>query len=286
MELYGEYLFLENFITGCVILNLTGKFCGSRRTKSGIVLGGLLCGCYSFVLFVPMHFLLSLAGKIAFSAAVIPAAFGIETKKRYLREICTFYAVSFLVGGVTIAFLYLTKTPGVTANGSVYLHGITYLQVAAGVFAAWLLGNRLTELVKGKLRREKVFTDVDIEIEQKRWKVRAFVDTGNFLREPISGNPAAVLSASCGKKILKEARQRSGQDAIDRRHCMIPYTGVGDRGVMEGFRPDRIIVEGKPVEKVVLAISSKDFQHWKGEEKYEILLQQQIIEGGRLEYAE
>lgn len=286
MELYGEYLFLENFITGCVILSLTGRFCGNRRTRSGLLLGGLLCGCYSFVLFLPMHWSISLLSKLIFSAVVILATFGFSTKKQYLKGIGVFYAVSFLMGGITIAFLYLTRTPGVTANGAVYLHGFTWMQIAAGVSVTWFLGNWLVAFVKGKLQRDKVFTDVDIELEQQKWQVRAFVDTGNFLKEPISGTPAAVLSASCGRKIMQEAMALGGKDALDHRRCVIPYRSIGNKGLMEGFRPDRIIVEGKPVDKIVLAVSNEDFKSWRGEERYEILLQQQIIERGNLEYAE
>ncbi|MDE8735259.1 hypothetical protein P0G10_19395, partial [Eubacteriales bacterium DFI.9.88] len=50
--------------------------------------------------------------------------------------------------------------------------------------------------------------------------------------------------------------------------------------------PDRVIVEGRPIENIVLAISKEDFACWKGKEAYEVLLQQQIIEGGALDNAE
>lgn len=281
MTVYGEYLFLENFITGLVILILTGKLCSRKRTKSGMVLGGLMCGVYSFVLFVPMVWPIALTGKLVFSLAVVLAAFGYGGKPNYWKTVGVFYIVSFLMGGITVGLMYAARVPGLSANGSVYLHGVTYLQVAAGVLVTWVLGNWLAEFIRGKLQKEKVFTDIAVEIAEKKWEMRAFVDTGNFLRDPISGNPAAVLSASCGQRILNEMK-----GTLECRSCVIPYSSVGQKGILQGVRPDRIVVDGQPIEKIVLAISKEDFACWKGAEPYEVLLQQQILEGGTLKNAE
>lgn len=281
MTIYGEFLFLENFITGMVILVLTGKLCNSSRSKSGILLGALMCGTYSFLLFVPMVWPLALGCRLIFSFLVILAAFGYGGKAIYLKTTAVFYIVSFLMGGVTISLMYVIKVPGLSANGSVYLHGITYFQVAAGVLATWVLGSWLADFIRGKLQKEKVFTCMEVQIAEKRWKIRAFVDTGNFLREPVSGNPAAVLSASCGQRILHEIK-----DLIICRSCVIPYRSVGQKGILQGVRPDRIIVDGKSIEKIVLAISKEDFTCSKEAEPYEALLQQQLLEGGVLEHAQ
>lgn len=281
MTVYGEFLFAENFITGLVILALTGRLCGRSRSKSGLLLGALMCGAYSFILFIPMIWPLSLACRLPFSFLVILAAFGYGGKRICLKTTAVFYIVSFLMGGITIALMYITKVPGLSANGSVYLHGITYFQVAAGVLATWVLGSWLAEFFKGKLQKEKVFTSMEVEIAEKTWEIRAFVDTGNFLREPVSGNPAAVLSASCGQRISDEI-----EDLLLCRSCVIPYRSVGQRGILRGIRPDRVIVEGKAIEKIVLAISKEDFTCGKEAQPYDALLQQQLLEGGILEHAQ
>ena len=76
-----------------------------------------------------------------------------------------------------------------------------------------------------------------------------------------------------------------GEDSLRARTCIIPYRTVGEKGILQGVRPDRVVVEGKTVGKIVLAISKEDFKGWNGQEPYEVLLQQQIIEEGALEYA-
>ncbi|MEG2323482.1 MAG: sigma-E processing peptidase SpoIIGA [Anaerovoracaceae bacterium] len=282
MTVYGEYLFLENFITGCVILMLTGKICGRKISRRRTVLGGILCGGYAFVLFVPMGWTAAILGKLTFSLGVIFEGFGFKTKKAFVKMVAIFYLISFLMGGVTVALMYLVKMPGVTANGAVYLHKVTYLQISSGVLVTYVLGTWFAQFIGEKRHKEQVFTRMKVEIEDKQWELQAFVDTGNFLRDPVSGRPAAVLSATCGKKILSEFQ---GQGVLDQRHCIIPYRSIGENGIMEGIRPDRVFVGGKQVRKIVLAISKEDFAYWQGEEPYEVLLQHRIIEEGALENA-
>ncbi|MCB6992491.1 sigma-E processing peptidase SpoIIGA [bacterium 210820-DFI.6.37] len=281
MTIYSEYLFLENFITGLIILILTGKLCGRRTGRLRIILGAAMCGAYSFILFVPLAAPAALAGKLAFSLAVILAVFGYRGKRCYGKTVAVFYIVSFLMGGITVGIMYTAKVPGLSANGSVYLHGITYLQVAAGILVTWVTGSWLAEFIRGKLQKEKVFTDMEVEIAEKKWKLRAFVDTGNFLRDPVSGYPAAVLSASAGRCIVNEVGEK-----LLPRVCLIPYSSVGKKGILQGIRPDRVTVSGKEMEHIVLAISKEDFTSWKEGERYEVLLQQQILEEGEFEDAE
>ncbi len=285
MTVYGEFLFAENFITGMVILLLTGKLCSRQNSKSGILLGSLMCGVYSFVLFIPMVWPAALLCRLLFSFLVILGAFGYGSRVCCLKTTAVFYIVSFLMGGVTIALMYLTKVPGLSANGSVYLHGITYLQVATGVLATWVLGSWLADFIRGKLQREKVYTSLEVEIGEKRWELCAFVDTGNFLKDPVSGRPAVVLSATFGQRLMAEMAAEM-KELLICRTCVIPYRCVGQKGVLQGVRPDRIIVQGQSIEQIVLAVSREDFTGEKGRQPYEALLQQQLLEGGLLEDAQ
>ena len=66
MTVYGEVLFLENFITGWVILLLTGKLRGNSAGTMRVSVGAVMCGIYAFILFVPMHWMVALLSKMLF----------------------------------------------------------------------------------------------------------------------------------------------------------------------------------------------------------------------------
>lgn len=285
MIIYGEFLFLENAVSGAVILMLTGRLCGYRikRGKHGsdkispliMTVGSIMCGAYAFVLFVNLHWAVALAGKLAFSAIVVQVVFRPATVKSFGRAVIAFYAVSFLMGGITIAIMYMTGAPGMSANGSLYLYGVKYLYIMVGILASAAIGTWLADNLKEKMHREAVITEIEIHIGEHEWDLKAFIDTGNFLKDPISGYPAVIVSASGERMILNELGDES-----ESRCCVIPYRSVGRRGLLYGLRPDYIIVDGMELRKVVLAFSDDDFAPWNGTDEYDVLLQQQLLERG------
>ena len=274
MTVYAEVLFLENFITGLVILMLTGKLRGAKTEKWRIMTGAVMCGLYAFVLFVPLHWLLALGSKILFSAMVATAAFGVSTWRQLLKNAGAFCIVSFLMGGVTIALMYMLKIPGMTGNGSFVLKGASFLQISAGVAATWYLGTWLAELLKDKLLRQKVMHQVMVEIAGNRWHLKALTDTGNSLKEPVSGWPVAVLSKEAAERI----RDKCDSECFAKL-LAIPYRTVERSGVMFGIRPDRVAVDGRDITHLVLGFGESSFSPWKGTEKYDLLLHQQFLEG-------
>ena len=103
MVIYGEYLFLENFVTGLVILYFTGKAAGAALRAGRLLLGGFCCGLYSFILFINVYGVLALAGKLAFAAAVVCLVFGRMPRRRFLACTGLFLLVTFLYGGTATA---------------------------------------------------------------------------------------------------------------------------------------------------------------------------------------
>lgn len=274
MTVYGELLFIENFIVGAMILILTGKLRGINSRNWRIATGAAMCGGYAFILFVPLHWLAALGTKMLFSAAVVAAVFGVSAWRSLLRTAGVFYAVSFLMGGVTIAMMYMLKLPGMTGNGSFVLKGASFLQIAAGVTAAWYLGCLLTKLLKEKNIKENVIREVEIHIADQSWKMKALIDTGNSLKDPVTGWPVAVLSKDLSEDIFRKCD--SEQFA---KLAVIPYRTVGKSGIMQGIRMDRIMVDGHPTEDVILGFGERNFGLWRGCEKYDLLLHQQFLEG-------
>lgn len=280
MVIYGEFLFLENTVTGAVILILTGRLCGIRGSAGRVACGSILCGMYSFMLFAPIHWLAALAAKGAFSAAVVKLSLKPDLGRPLVRATVCFYIVSCLMGGITIALMYAVKAPGMSANGSIYLYGITYLQIITGVLVSVIGILWLSDHLKEKLLRERQLVQVVVEADGRRFAMRGFRDTGNFLTEPVSGSPVAVASPEAGEKLLGVLSRQ----AVETRLCVVPYRAVGERGILYGVRADRITIEtapGKQItkENIVVAVSNRDFDLWQGTDRYELLLNERLMDG-------
>ena len=82
-----------------------------------------------------------------------------------------------------------------------------------------------------KFYREHVFS-VKIRIGSWEQTIEAFLDTGNGLRDPVSGKSVAVASSLLWQKLKEE-----GVITAD-RFRMIPYSAVGGSGLLPAVRTD------------------------------------------------
>ncbi len=294
MVVYAEYLFLENLFTGCLILSLTKKIGGLSAGRIRILMGGALCGLYSFVLFLPnLSSPEALLSKLIFSAAVILVVFGRDTPGRFGKTILVFYLVSFAMGGITVGLMYFFGVPGVSGNTSLYIEGVTYLQVVSGCVAAYAGLSLFAGFLKERLLTQKTSAQVEIRIGERTVRLAALVDTGNFLTDPMTGRPVLLVEAEALKSLVSEEGKPIGDLAS--RFSLIPFHSAGaSSGLMTGIRPDRVTIfsgEGtggmgtKELKNVIIGVYKGTFQRdWNGIH-YEMLLHPMVLEGGIVSHA-
>lgn len=274
MVIYGEYLFLENFITGMLIIYFTMNFYGLPAKKLRIVLGSTLCGIYAFIIFVSIHPAIALVSKLFFSALVVAIVFGFKGAKKFFQTIILFYIISFAMGGVTIGALYLFNYTGITSNTAVYMGGITYMNITLGILLFYLLASYFYQIIKVKRSEQRVFVKTKICIEGHEWEYNSLIDSGNFLKDPMSERPVIVIEEEAAKTIIHSIKDKN------KRYCLIPFQTVGVKtGFMEGYRLDRLIVDNMYIDKAIMAIYKGAFYKKNGQ-KYQILLHQEMLERG------
>jgi len=304
--IYAEYLFLENALTGGLILLLTEKITGIRCRKRFLILGSILCGLYSFILFwETLNPVPALLFKLGFSMAVVYIVFFPKKIGRFARIILVFYLVSFAMGGITIGMMYFLGFTGVTRNTSVYLGILGYFYVLFGCLITWLIFSFFAGFIKDRLIHEKTFADVEIGLGGRSVVMRGMVDTGNFLRDPMTGKPVMIISAAAAKQLLPyeivevainaEKTQLIPDLLIGSQYAsrirMIPFQSIGEeRGYLVGIRPDSIRIgihndqgSNRTVtasEGAILAIYKGMFSGGKLEDNCSILLHPSMIEGG------
>ena len=275
MVIYGEYLFLENFVTGIMILFFTGKILGARLRPIPILFCAVCCGAYAFVLFLPFSGLSSWICKGAFSLLMVWVAYHPEHSKKLFYGAAVFLGVTIFYGGIAIAFLTSFSRTGVTAAAGLYLSPLTYCMVTIAAVVAALFLWFLLNILKTKRMECRRIVDVEIQIAGILWKTKGFIDSGNDLREPLTGRPVCVIPRRFAAQLRKKT------ETPDSRYTVIPYHTVGvDHGLLEGFRTDYIRLSKDIVVKhAVLAIcDEKQFQTM--EEGVEILLSSSMLERG------
>lgn len=273
MAVYGEYLFAENFIAGMVILSVTGIWAGRRAHTGWIITGALLCAAYAFTIFVPFGIFAELAMKILFSFLITGIVFfGNEKIKKwkrlkavYIRTVIIFYTVSFMAGGLAFAVLLLTDRQGAYGSGGFYIADASYLKIMIALALSYFIGRGIYGYISRRIAIDRASVDVEIKNGEKVWQGRGLIDTGNSLKEPLSGRPVHIVSSEVAEAVAADSM----------RYVVIPYKSMGNPcGILNGYRVDEITAGTVKRKGAVIAVSDRRF-----EGTYDVLLNYEMMEG-------
>ncbi len=273
MTIYLDQVFALNTLVNFFLLRLCGALTqggGGRLRHLAAATGG---GLYAALVPVwpPLG---ALPIRIIAFAGLCAAAFG----PRRWRSWLWFFGVCCAFGGLTLA------VTGWMGQPVLYLGGRVYYPVTGRLLA--LLSGGLYALGRGLLfcfarHRGRQLVRLELEIGGKKAAYTALVDTGNTLRDPISGESALVLWAKAAQQLLPGLPQTEAEAQLlwlqahypGLRPRLLPYRAVGTgAGLLCALRPDAVRQNGKPCPARLAALSPTPLSDG-GE--YQALLQQE-----------
>ncbi len=245
MEVYLDLLVLLNFSVDLLLIlgtnRLSGHTSGIKRAVAAAVLGGLYAGACVLPGF---HFLGDILWRLVSLVLMSVIAFG--TEQSSIRRGVLFVFLSMALGGVAI---------GLGSGGFWSL-----LLSAGGVCFLCMVGFR------GKATLQH-YVPVTITCGERTVSLTALVDTGNTLRDPISGCPVLVVDETVAGKLCALSHNQLAhpiETMASGKHQglrLIPYSAVGQSGgLLLGTRADRVQVEGREAEYIV-AFAPQNFGH-------------------------
>lgn len=254
MIVYGEMLVIENVITGSVLLYITGEICGvgfgNAYKIMRFAVGSILCGLFSMVLFCQLKMPFNILAEVIFALTVCLVVFG---KKGVYKKAAVFVLLTYFMGGITMGLLLATGNTGIYAASGVYTGNMKAAVLALFTASFFAASKQVIRVVNNlKLYSEHRF-DAVIASGGKMIKVLAFLDTGNSLKDPVTGRPVAVAEDKLWKSMEEEGLIE------DERFCVIPYRTVGSKGVMRAVRVDYISIGGKCIRNCIIARNDQGF---------------------------
>ncbi len=279
MVVYGEYLFAENFIAGGLLLWLTGRMTGYRPRPGRLALAAAVCGVGSFIIFVPLTGLLSAGVRIAIGLVAALAAFG---PGQLLKKTAVLLILTFASGGAVMALLLWQQEPAITHQGIIYIDAITYMKLLCFGTVALGLSYWFVRLVRRRSTGLALHGSVRLSLGGRSYDFCGYVDSGNSLREPCSGEPVVLLDKKGARRLPFTAEEllslaERGADGDGLRVALIPYRTVGESyGLLPGVRAESMTFSGKPAGAAWVAFYDGCFGD------YEVLINKDILEGGLL----
>lgn len=231
---FGIVVMLNILVNGLLLLG-ANRLCGYRPNLGRCLVASLAGGAYAAGCLVPgFSFLgktlwrliiLSVQGMLAFD--ISPGA---------LRRTLVFILLSMALGGF-----------------AGQMDGAGYGKVLVAAAAVWVLS---MAGFRGGLQRSCV--PVRLNCRGKTLEVMALRDTGNTLRDPVSGEAVLILGAEAAKNLagLDKAMLADPIDTLARGKFpglrLIPYRTVGQgSGMLLALRMDSVEIDGRPAGTLV-----------------------------------
>ncbi len=291
MILYADVVFIENLCINYIILLITFKILKKKLKKIRILFASIIGGIYAVLSYINIETgMLSLFIKIIMSILIIKIAFNSKIIKEIIQEIIVFYLVTFGLGGAIFAVLFnIGKNQIVIRNGVVI--GISSAKILiSGIIIGYLIIVKTIKILKKMFRASSVYGNIRIVMNNKEIELKAMLDTGNLLVEPISKSPVIIVEKEKLNNIIPDdilnidiggdVERIDVRDEYISKIKLIPYSSVGkENGILMGIRAEKLIIEldNKKYETddVIIGVFEKQF---KSNGKYSALLGIDILE--------
>ena len=231
MTVYLDLVMVLNFLVDFCLLQGTNRLSGFPAEVKRSAAAALVGAVYAGVCLLPgFAYFRSLLWRSVSFAVMSVIAFG--WNRMAVRKAGVFLLLSLAMGGLALSI-------GREAWLSLLLSGAGLWMLCLGVFSEGLC--------------PQSYIPLELSWGNNRLNLTALRDTGNTLRDPISGEQVLVLSAEAARRLtgLTEAQLRKPLETLSSRPVpglqLIPYRAVGTgAGFLLGLRLENARVDGKP----------------------------------------
>lgn len=279
VTIYLDAVLLISFIFNGAILLLVSYIVKLNTRLWRWFIGTLLATLFvPLTLYFPNSFFNTIFGKSLYSIFIIFATFGFISFHHLLKNLITFYTVSFIAGGSLLSIHYLLDYSVQTSFHKflLYVQSINGDQISLVVI---LLGFPITlyvtkmwsdRLVVDRFEREQLY-QISLDWNNHCFETKAFLDSGNQLVDPITNRPVIVCDYLFMKKFFSETEWHHIERAIEHHeielipmHLMnqfsiIPFkTIAGENHYLFAIKPDKLTIQTENkkivIQKVLVGI--------------------------------
>ena len=293
MTIYIDIVLLENLVMNYIILLGTGYIIKARIKHIKLIISSLIGAIYALLAYMEIFpIYANFITKMILAICMIYIAFKPKKIKGLIKELIVFFLVSFSLGGCAFALLYMIKPQEIFVKDGVYI-GVYPLKIALlGGITGFVITYISFKVVKNHITKNEIIYNAIIKIEEKKLEIKVLLDTGNMLKDPITGDTVIIIEKEKLYDILPlellnnidnffEFDNKIIKNEYQTRLRIIPFTSVGKRnGMMVGIKADyvSIITDIDEIKKndAIICVYEKKFSKT---DKYSGLIGLDILEG-------
>lgn len=264
MVLYLDVFIIENFIVNLFLLYITTQTLRIKENIIYIILSAILGTAYALIMiYTRFLYFFNIPLKIIVAIVMILIVLRKKDIALIVKATLIFIFYSMLLAGICI-FLEIN------INHSIYnkLGIFSYKYLVLAIMTIYIVIHRIVNYIRDRNECTSFIYEVDIVMDNCTEYVKAFLDTGNELREPATNLPVMIVEKEC----LRDLKMNED------KKFTIPYRVVnGFTGELYGFKPKYINIHKKDkIEKreVIVALCNNGLSELN---EYNALLSRGII---------
>ena len=278
MTIYIDVVLIENLLMNYIILFATAIVLKLQAKQIRLITGSLVGAIYTIISYVSgLKIYSNFFLKLILSIIIVYIAVNPKNLKKLLKFTLIFYLTSFVFGGAAFALIYVVKPQELLKNNGLVLNAKSLRVIFISAIIAFIVIIIGFRIVKNKISAKDMYCDIEIKINNKKIKTKAMIDTGNFLKEPITNTPVIVVEHTLlyeciPKEILNHIEDILGgdfseiPDNIRKEYIsklkVIPFSSLGKQnGMLLGIKPEGVIIKNEEEEKennnVIIGIYNK-----------------------------
>ena len=244
LTVYLDLVMMLNFLVDFLLLLGTNRLSGFSAEPGRCALAAGLGSVYAACCLLPgFHFLGNFLWRCISLCLMAVISFGL--RRDAVKRGGVFLLLSLALGGMALCFARQN-----------------FAALALGAAGVWLLCR--VSFGDGAVGRE--YVPVRLTYQGKTANFTALRDTGNTLRDPITGEPVLVVSGEIGERLTGLTRHQLSTplEAIAARPLpglrLIPYHAVGNKGGLMLAMRFSCAVVGKKQQNILVAFAAEGLE--------------------------
>ena len=275
--MYIDSYIIENLLINYIIISCTSILTKNFNSRKQKLLGSILGVIYSVAYLYPsLEILFTAPSKFIFIIIITSISFKYKSKKEYIRILLMFYLVNIFISGSTYFIIYFT--------------GISHLKISFLIACVYFSCKLLQYIYRDikTIKHIKSFTKtITISLLNSNCKCEALLDSGNFLKDPISKSDVVIVKSNILKELIPRIELNYDDvsiskvneiinnldDDLSARVRFIPYkhAGSSQSNMILGFKADYLEIDKRKFPNIIIGVSNfKD-------EEYSAILNPSIL---------
>lgn len=277
MEVYIEYVILDNFIINSIIISLTNLTLRLNLNKTKIFIASIVGTIFAiFMPFIMLNNLLLFIVKLMVGFIIV-MCFSKLIFTQILLSYLVFISYTFLMGGMCYFVLTMLNIPVTFSGVLIYSFDIPVSLLILLIYVYYLI---ISKLIKYRKNIVNLKFSVVLCKNQKELKLSGFLDTGNQIFDE-DGKPIIVISLKSFLKcfpnisILKVATNMVNTCDIENSKYIVISTSNATTKMLT-FKADKIKVLDANIVKefnnITIGVSNSNFN-----QKFDCILHSEYV---------